>query len=121
MRHVLLVLVATGCSSPDCGDGVAAAQLTLQSADLTVAIATKPYALTVTDAGGNVVLDRGTIRWTTGNIGIGKALYNGYFFFDPTFDPWREDLRVVAATQRADELDVTLRSSDGTCIHVTHV
>jgi alpha-glucosidase (family GH31 glycosyl hydrolase) len=123
MRHLALVpaLVLAGCSSPDCGDGVSAALLTLQSADMTVEVATRPYALTVRDASGAVVLDSGTIGWTTGTIGIGKALYNGYFFFDPSFDSWREGMRVVAATQTDQELDVSLRSGDGTCIHVSHV
>ncbi len=125
MRHVLHALVAslalTGCGSPDCGDGVDAAQLTLQNADMTVEIATKPYSLTVKDASGKVVVSTGTLGWTTGSMGIGKALYNGYFFFEPHFDPWREDLRVVSATQTADEIDVSLRGTDDTCIHVSHV
>ena len=125
MRHVLHALVAslalTGCGSPDCGDGVDAAQLTLQSADMTVEIATKPYSLTVKDASGKIVVSTGTLGWTTGSMGIGKALYNGYFFFEPHFDPWREDLRVVSATQTADEIDVSLRGTDDTCIHVSHV
>ena len=125
MRHVLHALLAslalTGCGSPDCGNGVDAAQLTLQSADMTVEIATKPYSLTVKDASGKVMVSTGTLGWTTGSMGIGKALYNGYFFFEPHFDPWREDLRVVSATQTADEIDVSLRGTDDTCIHVSHV
>ena len=121
MRHVLFALVMTGCSSPDCGDGISAAQLTIQSADMTVEIATNPYALTVRDASGTVVLDSGTLGWTSGTMGIGKALYTGYVFLNPNFDPWREDLRVVAATQTDQELDVSLHGSDGTCIHVSHI
>ena len=121
MRRILLALVLTGCGSPDCGDGIAAAQLTLQSTDMTVEIATRPYALTVRDASGKVLLDTGTLGWTTGSFGIGKALYSGYAFFDPRLDPWREELRVVAATQTDQEIDVSLSGGDGACIHVSHV
>lgn len=124
MRHVLvglgLSLVMTGCGGPDCGDGVSVEMLTLASADLTLEIGTHPYTLTVRDASGKAVAETGTLGWTTGDMGIGKALYNGYFFFEPHFDPWREDLRVVAATQTDTEIDVTLRGADDTCIHVTH-
>jgi alpha-glucosidase (family GH31 glycosyl hydrolase) len=117
---VVLLLAPTACSPP-CGDGVSAAQLTMQSADMTVEISTKPYGLTVLDATGKVVVQRGTLGWTSGNFEIGKALYNGYYFFTPNFDPWRENLRVVAATQKAGEIDVTLHGSDDECITVTHV
>src|SRR5215831_15076434 len=88
---------------------------------MTVEITTRPYSLTVLDANGNAVLQNGTLGWTSGTFGIGKALYNGYFFFQPTFDPWREDLRVVAAHQTDQELDVTLHGSDDSCITVSHV
>src|SRR5436190_13306300 len=91
MRLVLAMLAAhlalTGCDS-ECGDGVSADELTLQSADMTVTVTTRPYSLTVRDASGNVVAERGTIGWTTGTFGVGKALYNGYYFFESHFDPW---------------------------------
>ncbi len=125
MRHLLVGLaplaVVGGCSSTPCGDGIDAAQLTMQSADMTVEIATTPYALTVRDATGKVVLDTGSLGWTTGPNPIGKSLFSGYLFLAPQFDPWREDLRVVAATQTDHEIDVTLRGSDDSCIHVSHV
>ncbi len=121
MRYVLLALVLTGCGSHDCGEGVSVAQLTLSSADMTVDVATNQYALTVHDANGTLVLDGGTLGWTSGSFGITKALYNGYLFDDPELDPYREDLRVIAATQTDTELDVVLSGSDGTCIHVSHV
>jgi alpha-glucosidase len=120
VRYLFLVVIVTGCGSP-CGDGVSAAQLTMQSADMTIEVATKPYSLTVLDANGNVLVQNGTLGWTSGTFGIGKALYNGYFFFEPTFDPWREDLRVVAAHQSDQELDVTLHGDDDACITVSHV
>lgn len=120
MRRLALLLALTGCGSPDCGDGVDAAQLTLAGPDFTVEIATKPYALTVRDASGNVVVDHGTLGWTGGTFAVGKQLYNGYYFFEDHFDRWREDLRVVAADQKDGELDVTLRGDDDVCITVTH-
>ena len=128
-------LAACGSSStpsPSCGDGVAAAQLTLQSADLTVQITTNPYALTVVDATGKALVTNGTLGWTTGRMLIRKQLYNGYFQFDNGLDPYRTDLRVVAATQTDTEIDVTLATAGGgsgsdgkpdadTCITVKHV
>jgi len=123
VKTILVLLGAfalTGCGDDDCGDGVSAAQLTLQSADMTVEIATKPYALTVRDASGKALVSEGKLGWTTGFFGIGKALYNGYFFFDPQLDPWREDLRVTSAKQTDGSIEVTLRGSDDTCITVTH-
>jgi alpha-D-xyloside xylohydrolase len=119
MRSALVVLAAAGCSTP-CGDGVGAAQLVLANDDLTVQIATHPYSLTVLDANGNTVVQNGTIGWTSGTFGIGKALYNGYYFFEPHFDPWREQLTVVAASQKDGELDVTLHGDDDACITVVH-
>ena len=118
---LVLLLAPGGCGSSPCGDGVEAAQLTMESADMTVEIATKPYALTVVDATGHVVVQDGTLGWTSGSFGIGKALYNGYYFFEPHFDPWREQLTVVAAEQKDGEIDVTLHGSDDTCITVSHV
>ena len=122
MRHVLLALILSGCSSsPTCGDGVSAASVTIQNADLTVDVATSPYSITVHDASGNVVLDHGTLGWTTGPNPIGKALYTGYLFLAPNFDPWREELHVVALTQTEGELDVSLTGKEGECIHVRHL
>ena len=123
MRYLLLVLAATACSTPpECGTGVDAAQLSIQNADMTVAITTNPYSLTVTDANGTVVVQNGTLGWTSGVMGIKPALFNGYVFLAPELDPWREDLRVVEATQSDQELDVTLHgTTDDTCITVTHV
>ena len=121
MRHVLFALVVTGCSARGCGDDLVPAQLTMRSDDMTVEIATQPYAVTVRDASGKVVLDSGTLGWTTGTAGVKSALYNGYVFLDPHLDPWREDLRAVAATQNDHELELALDSSDGTRVHVSHV
>ncbi len=121
MRYLLLLLVVTGCKSPECGDGVSATQLVMQSADLSVEITTSPYALTVRDASGAVIVQNGTLGWTTGVMGLKKALYSGYFFFDPELDPWREDLHVVSASQTDNEIDVVLHGSDDTCITVSHV
>ena len=116
MRAVLLVALV-GCSSSPCGDGVAASQLTIGNGDLTVIVTTASYSLEVDDAAGNVILHDGSLGWTTGTFGISRAAFQGYFSFDPHFDPWRAGLRVTAATQTDSELDVTL---DG-CIHVRHV
>src|SRR4051812_33844669 len=110
MRSALFALIAalaTGCGSP-CGDGVDAWMLTLKSGDMTVQVTTKPYSLTVLDASGNTVAGGGRLGWTTGTFGIGKALYNGYYFFEPHFDDWRDDMTVVGASQKDGELDVTL-------------
>src|SRR5450432_2440582 len=120
VRHLLFAFVLTSCSSPTCGDGVGSELLTMQSVDMSVEIATSPYAITVHDATGNIVLDHGTLGWTTGPMPIGKSLYSGYLFLAPSFDPWREDLRVVAATQKDQEIDVSLQGSDDACIHVVH-
>jgi alpha-glucosidase (family GH31 glycosyl hydrolase) len=120
MRCLAALLAVTGCGSP-CGDGVSAAKLTLHSADMTVEIQTKPYSLTVLDANGNALVQNSTFGWTSGTFGVGKALYNGYYFFESHFDPWRDNLRVVAAKQTDQEIDVTLHDSDDTCITVSHV
>jgi alpha-glucosidase len=120
VRYLLLALVVA-CSSPPCGDGVSESQFTLQNSDLTVQIATNPYGLTVIDASGTTVLQNSTFGWTSGIMGIKPALYNGYVFLAPNLDPYREDLRVVAATQSDGELDVTLHgSTDDVCITVAH-
>src|SRR5438128_389223 len=122
MRPVLLAVVAAvtaGCGTP-CGDGVDTAMFTLTSGDMTVQVTTKPYSLTVIDSTGKTVASAGKIGWATGTFGIGKALYNGYYFFEPHFDDWRQDMTVVAATQKDGELDVTLRASDDTCVTITH-
>lgn len=119
---IVVSVAAAGCSDPACGDGVSAAVLTMQSGDMTVEIATKPYALTVRDASGTTIVDGGTLGWTSGDFGIGKATFNGYFFFEPHFDPWRESFRVVAAEQKDGQIDVTLHGDgDDTCVHVSHV
>src|SRR5262249_19676969 len=120
MRRCFLLCALAGCSSP-CGDGVSAPQLVMTSADMTVEITTSPYALTVRDATGAVIVEDGTLGWTSGSFGVGKSLYNGYFFFEPHFDPWREEMRVVAAKQTDSEIDVTLHGDDDACITVSHV
>jgi sulfoquinovosidase len=121
VRYLLTALVCTGCSSPPCGDGVAAEQLTLQNADMTVEINTSPYSLTVLGANGAVIVQNSTLGWTSGVMGIKPALYNGYVFLAPNLDPWREELHAVAAKQMDQEIDLTLHGSDDTCITVTHV
>lgn len=119
---LIALIVPTGCgSSPDCGDGVSAAQLSMQGTDLTVEIATNPYALTVRDPSGKVIVENGSLGWTTGVMGLQKGVYNGYFFFDNELDPWREGLHVVSATQTDQEIDVVLHGADDTCITVSHV
>jgi alpha-glucosidase (family GH31 glycosyl hydrolase) len=120
MRRLLVILALAGCSTPSCPDDISASQLVLQSADMTVQIQTHPYALTVIDSNGKTVLDGGTLGWTSGTFGVGKALYNGYYFFDSTFDPWREELRVVDARQYPNELDVTVHDKDGGCFVIHH-
>ena len=123
MRHALLVvLLVAGCGdSLPCGNGVSVAQYTMQSDELSVEIATKPYALTVRKPDGTVLVQDGYIGWTSGVMGIKRSLYNGYVFLDDELDPWREELTVVAATQTDGKLDVTLHGTDDTCITVTHL
>jgi alpha-glucosidase (family GH31 glycosyl hydrolase) len=95
--------------------------LSIQSADMTVEITTNPYALAVRDANGATIVEDSTFGWTSGVMGIKPALFNGYVFLAPNLDPYREQLRVVAATQKDQEIDVTLHGDDDTCITVTHV
>ena len=122
VRYLIVAIALAGCSgSPKCGDGVTASQLTIQSADMTVVVTTHPYSLTVLDANGNPLVADGALGWTSGTMGIQKALYNGYFSFYPTFDPWRASFDVVAETQTDQELDVTLHGSDDECLTVSHV
>jgi alpha-glucosidase (family GH31 glycosyl hydrolase) len=119
---VVGVVLVNGCHSP-CGDGVSQAQLTLHGTDMSVEIATKPYALTVRDASGNVLVQNSKLGWTTGVMGLNHALYNGYVFIDPHLDPYRENLRVVSAHQTDDTIEVSLRGDDNdkTCVTVSHV
>jgi alpha-glucosidase (family GH31 glycosyl hydrolase) len=119
----VLVAALAGCgsSSSPCGDGVAVPQLTLTSGGLTIEVSTAGYALTVRDASGAALVTGGNLGWTSGTFGVGKALYNGYFFFEPHFDPWRAELKVVAASQTATSLDVTLRGADDVCVKVSHI
>ena len=92
----------------------------MQNADLTVQVGTNPYSLTVLDANGNAVVHDSTFGWTSGIMGIKPALFNGYVFLAPNLDPWREQLRVVAAKQTDGEIDVTLHGAEDNCITVTH-
>ncbi len=129
MRFLLAALVAAGCAAP-CGGGVAQSSWTLSNGTLTVEIAAAPYALTVKDASGRVVLRSagagsadgyGSLGFTNGKVFFGTIASAGYTSFDTALDPWRDDLRVTAASASPGSVDLTLSPKSGAgCVHVTH-
>lgn len=137
MLAVVVFGVAAGCSGP-CGDGTSASSWTLRNDSISVEIRASPYGYTVRDATGRAVLSTrdagaggsapgtagegyGAVGFTSGKIFLANIVDAGYFAFDTALDPWRDELRVTAASQTADALELTLepRGQPG-CVHVTH-
>src|ERR1700759_2741430 len=116
MRSLLLLFaVFAGCSSP-CGGG-AFSSWTLTNCNLTVEITGAPYGFTVKDATGKAVLASagagaqdgyGSVGWTSGAVFIDNIADDGYFSFDSALDPWRDQLRVTAASITPTEVDLVL-------------
>ncbi|MDB4967189.1 MAG: Alpha-xylosidase [Myxococcales bacterium] len=97
---------------------------------MTVVIHTAPYGYSVADAGGRALVSTlgagsgdgyGAVGYTSGKIFLGNIVDAGYFAFDTALDPWRDDLRVTAAAQTADRVELTLEPRSGKgCVHVSH-
>lgn len=135
MRPIVCALLAcalsvfAGCSSP-CGGGTSASSWTLSNDAVTVEIRGEPYGFTVKDASGRVVLASagagsadgyGSLGWTSGKTFWSSIASSGYYSFDSVLDPWRDQLRVTAASTTPGSVDLTLDGgSKGGCVHVTH-
>jgi len=125
----LAFLVFAGCGGP-CGSGTSASSWTLSNSSITVEITGAPYGFTVKDASGRAVLASagkgggdgyGSVGWTSGKVFLDDIVDAGYYAFDTALDPWRDDLRVTAASTTPTEVDLTLDGgASGGCVHVTH-
>jgi alpha-glucosidase (family GH31 glycosyl hydrolase) len=114
-----------------CGSGSVPDSFTISASGVSVSIQSSPYRYTVSDGSGKAVLTSsqqgdgsgwGALGWTTGTTSWRDISAPGYFEFDPAFDPWRDQLKVVAVEKQAgDRLDLTLSSGEaGRCVHVSH-
>jgi alpha-glucosidase (family GH31 glycosyl hydrolase) len=121
-------LIFAGCSDP-CGSGGSAASWTLQNGRVTVVIQRSPYSFTVKDANGKTVLSSlgagkgdgyGALGWTSGKVFLSNIVDAGYYAFDTALDPWRDDLRVVAASTTSDRVDLVLEGHNAGCVRVSH-
>ena len=121
--------VAAGCSDP-CGPGSAARSWTLSNGALTVEIQRDPYGYTVSDPSGHPIVSTlragsgdgyGALGWTSGKVFFANLVDAGYFSFDSALDRWRDQLRVTAAHQTADRVELTLEApGQAGCIQVSH-
>ncbi|HEX9102119.1 MAG TPA: TIM-barrel domain-containing protein, partial [Polyangia bacterium] len=126
---LLALAFAGGCASP-CGSGTSATSWTLSNGAVTVEIRGAPYGFSVKDATGRVVLATagggsgdgyGSLGWTSGKVFFGTIASAGYTSFDTVLDPWRDQLRVSAASTTPQSVDLTLTGGkSGGCVHVTH-
>jgi alpha-glucosidase (family GH31 glycosyl hydrolase) len=129
VRSILCAfLVFAGCSNP-CGGGTSASSWTLSNGSITVEITGAPYGFTVKDASGRAVLASagkgagdgyGSVGWTSGRIFLDNIVDAGYYAFDTALDPWRDNLRVTAASTTPTSVDLTLDGGKSGCVHVTH-
>src|SRR5438105_3175024 len=117
MRGMLLLCLLSGCgpSLPS--------SWTLKETGITVEVARSPLVITVRDRDGNPVLSslgkgahdgNGTVGWTTGQLFWDNIAIKGYYSFDSTLDPWRDDWSVTAAAQKSPtQLDLSLAGDGG--------
>ena len=130
MRSILLAFALFAGCSPPCGGGSPASSWTLANGSVTVEIRGAPYGFTVKDASGRTVLATagggagdgyGSLGWTSGKIFLANIVDAGYYSFDTVLDPWRDNLRVSAATTTPDSVELTLDGGkNGGCVHVSH-
>ena len=129
---VVVAVLLFGCSEKPlpCASGKVAARYTLSAPGVTVEVETSPFRYTVKDAHGTGVLSSagagthdgyGTVGFTRGSLFWGNDVSPGYFTLDSSLEPWRDDWRVVAASQTGDgTLALTLASpNDSACLHAT--
>ncbi|HXU68792.1 MAG TPA: TIM-barrel domain-containing protein [Polyangia bacterium] len=96
---------------------------------MTVEITGSPYGFTVKDATGRAVLATagggagdgyGSVGWTSGKVFLDDIVDAGYYAFDTALDPWRDHLRVTAASVTPTSVELMLDGGNGGCVHVTH-
>lgn len=137
-KLALAVLWLSACNDaapppPRCArDPSLPGSFTLAGAGVTVEVTSAPYGYTVRDGDGTAVLTTlgpgagdgyGGVAWTTGLVSTDRFVAPGYFSFYPTLDPWRDRFEVVAATQEATRLTVTLADpgdDQAACVTVVH-
>ncbi len=121
-------MVFAGCSSA-CGGGTSQSSWTLTNGAVTVEITGAPYGFTVKDATGRAVLATtgagsaegyGSVGWTSGKVFLDDIVDAGYYSFDTALDPWRDSLRVTAASVTPTEVDLVLDGGNAGCVTITH-
>src|SRR6185312_3498740 len=125
MRSFLLAFAVfafgAGCGGP-CGGGASDSSWTLSNGSMTVEITGSPYGFTVKDATGRAVLATagggagdgyGSVGWTSGKVFLDNIVDAGYYAFDTALDPWRDNLRVIAATTTPESVDLTMEGGGG--------
>ncbi len=130
--HLALVFVLAGTS---CGDNKSASTVpdswTLAGRAVTLKVERSPFAYSVTDGSGKVVLSTSTndgvagygpLGWTTGTATLASTITPGYFGITTMLDPWRDAWQVSSATQTSNALALLLTksgSSDGMTVTFT--